>query len=76
MMISSDGVGNYTCGDCGHKWKARHRYQWWPIRVLWRPRTAHKFFAWHGWQTGWDGIEQRVYGQTFHVGALKIHAGG
>lgn len=75
MMISSDGVGNYACGDYGHKWKASHRYQWWPIRLGWRRKSATRFFTWHGWQTGWDGIEQRVYGQTLHIGAFKIHLG-
>ena len=74
-QIFSDGYGNYGCGDCGHRWKARDRYQWWPIRILWRRKSATKFFTWHGWQTGWDGIEQRVFGQTFHVGALKVCLG-
>lgn len=76
VNISSDGAGNYHCGECGHRWKASKRTQWWPIRITWRRRATTKFFNRHLWQTGWDGIEQRVYGQTFHVGALKICLGG
>lgn len=73
-MITSNDAGEYTCHDCGHKWKARLRYLWWPIRLsLGRP--AHRFFAVHGWEVGHDGIEQRVLGRTFHVGRLKIMFG-
>lgn len=74
-MVTGDDHGNYSCGDCGHTWKARKRYQWWPIRFRWQRNSALRFFDWHGWQTGWDGIEQRVFGQTLHVGSLKICLG-
>jgi hypothetical protein len=54
-------------------------HQWWPLRLSWRPRGALSFFDWHGWQTGWESAvcgARRVFGQTFHIGALKICLGG
>ena len=75
-MISSDDSGKYTCGDCGNTWRARDRYLWWPIRLHWSRGPASR--AWlktHGWQVGWDGFEQRVFGRTLHVGPLKVMFG-
>ena len=72
-MIYSNDRGEYTCGDCGHRWMARERFLWWPIRLHWaRGPAARTWFKTHGWQVGWDGIEQRVYGRTVHLGPLKI----
>lgn len=71
MNISSNGNGEYTCHDCGHSWRARSRYLWWPIRLGWCPESSTWFTA-HGWQVGWDGIEQRVFGRTLHLGPLKV----
>jgi hypothetical protein len=34
-----------------------------------------KRVTWHGWQVGWDGTEQRVFGWTLSLGALKISFG-
>lgn len=71
-MIYSNDRGEYTCSECGHTWKARSRYLWWPVRILWADRKASRWFARHGWHVAFDGIEQRVYGQTFHFGRLKV----
>ncbi len=65
----------YRCRLCLGHWKSSSRYQWWPVRFTWNRGTSSKFFNWHGWQTGWDGLERRVFGQTFHIGALKICLG-
>jgi hypothetical protein len=56
--------------DCVH--------QWWPIRLGWCSGGALSFFDWHGWQTGWESPAcgaRRVFGQTFHIGALKVKLG-
>lgn len=53
-------------------------HQWWPVRLSWCPRGALSFFDWHGWQTGWESAvcgARRVFGQTFHIGALKVKFG-
>jgi hypothetical protein len=75
--ITSDDAGIYTCHQCGNQWQRRERYVWWPVRVGWhlQGRPWRQFFAWHGWQVGSDGIEQRVFGQTFHIGRLFIAFG-
>jgi hypothetical protein len=74
-QIFSDGT-HYNCAECGHRWKSSSRYQWWPLRLKWNwDASPRHFFAHHGWQTGWDGVEQRVFGQTFHIGPLKICLG-
>lgn len=72
----------YMCVHCRHTWHSGGRYQWWPIRVRWSWasfRMAWKYrravFGHHGWQTGHDGLERHVFGQTFHVGPLKMCLG-
>lgn len=78
-MITSNDSGVYTCHDCGHTWKARDRYVWWPVRVAWQSRLARKasrgHLSFHGWQVGWDRIEQRVFGGTLRIGRLLIKFG-
>lgn len=70
---SSDDSGNYQCRSCGTRWKAGPRFLWWPIRLAWRRGSRHsRLFDMHGWQVGWDGIEQPVFGRTLHIGALKV----
>lgn len=84
----SDGAGNYGCSMCGNTWRAYRRYLYWPIRLHWswyplsrkRLKAAGmkrraKRITWHGWQVGWDGTEQRVFGWTLSIGALKISFG-
>lgn len=69
--IGSDCSGNYHCSLCDNKWRAYKRYLYWPIFLRWG-MTSHKFITWHGWQVGYEGLEQKVFGWTLHVGALKI----
>lgn len=69
--IGSDGSGNYHCTLCDHKWRAYKRYLYWPIFLRWGSRS-HKFITWHGWSVGYEGLEQKVFGWTLHVGPLKI----
>ena len=61
------------------------RLQWWPVRVRfnWLP-YGHETrledwrevvgVGWHGWWIGTEGGEA-VFGQTFHLGPLKIMCG-
>lgn len=70
--IGSDGSGNYHCSLCDHKWRAYKRYLYWPIFLRWQRKATHKFINWHGWQIGYEGLEQKVFGWTLHIGALKI----
>lgn len=69
--IGSDGAGNYHCTLCDNKWRAYKRYLYWPIFLRWN-KISHKFITWHGWQLGYEGLEQKVFGWTLHVGPLKI----
>lgn len=62
------------------------RYHLWPIRFGWHDNTIPrlKFFAWHGWQTGYDTVPHEktsrgcmpgyrsTFGQTLHIGRLFI----
>jgi hypothetical protein len=71
--LTHDGEGN--------------RFQVWPIRLKWSAGSASRFFDRHGWQTGTertpDGSTggrcmpgyRAVYGQTFHIGRLKVCLG-
>ncbi len=70
--ISSDGSGNYSCSLCDHTWRGYKRYLYWPIFFRWQRKASHKFFNWHGWQLGYEGLEQKVFGWTLHIGPLKI----
>ena len=70
--IGSDGSGNYNCTLCDHKWRAYKRYLYWPIFLRWNRLGSHKFITWHGWSVGYEGLEQKVFGWTLHIGALKI----
>lgn len=65
--------------------KQRSYYLLWPVRFgwLWRPlgrdttwRDWRYVFGlgWHGWYVDGKG-EVSVFGQTFHVGPLKIMCG-
>lgn len=71
--LTSDGEGN--------------RFQLWPIRLKWSAHSASRLFDRHGWQTGTEhtpdgstgagfmpGI-RGVFGQTFHIGRLKVCLG-
>lgn len=69
--ISSDGAGNYNCSLCGHVWRGYKRYLYWPIFLRWQ-RGGSKWITWHGWQLGYEGLEQKVFGWTLHLGALKV----
>jgi hypothetical protein len=73
--VSSNDHGEYTRWSCGSQWKARDRYVWWPIGLGWRSDKPQRFFGRWGWQIGWDGIEQRVFGQTIRIGSLLIKLG-
>jgi len=69
--------------------KNGNRYCLWPIRLGWAPRLTPggKFFDRHGWQVGTEQVSwhetgedcmlgyRKVFGQTFHIGALKIMCG-
>jgi hypothetical protein len=69
--------------------KDGNRYCLWPIRLAWVRATkpAQKFFDRHGWQIGAEYVPEeltgegcplgfrKVFGQTFHIGALKIMCG-
>ncbi len=58
------------------------RYLLWPIRIKWRPYGT--YWGWHGFQVGTELCSlsetskacipghRRVFGQTLHVGPLKI----
>lgn len=70
--IGSDGSGNYNCSLCDHTWRGYKRYLYWPIFLRWQRKGSHKFITWHGWSVGYEGLEQKVFGWTLHVGALKI----
>ena len=70
--VSSDGSGNYSCSLCDHTWRSYKRYLYWPIFFRWQRKASRKFFNWHGWQLGYEGLEQKVFGWTLHVGAIKI----
>ena len=61
------------------------RYLLWPIRFAWGHQLPpSSFFAWHGWQVGHEpcALEDTarncvsecrdVFGQTLHIGRLKI----
>ena len=69
--IGSDGSGNYHCTLCDNKWRAYKRYLYWPIFLRWG-LTSHKLITWHGWSVGYEGMEQKVFGWTLHIGPLKI----
>ena len=71
-MITCNDSGEYTCHDCGHRWRARRRYLWWPIRLHWSRASA---WGRHGREVGHDGIEQHVLGQTLSIGRLRIVLG-
>ena len=63
--------------------KDRDRWQWWPVRLMWRERSTH-LVDWHGWQVANERVDvsktsarcvpgyRAVFGQTFHFGPLKI----
>lgn len=70
--ITSDGSGNYHCSLCDETWRGYKRYLYWPIAIHWQRKASHKFINWHGWQLGYEKIQQRVFGWTLHIGALKI----
>lgn len=70
--IGSDGSGNYNCTLCDHKWRAYKRYLYWPVFLRWNRLGSHKFITWHGWSVGYEGLEQKVFGWTLHIGPLKI----
>ena len=83
--VMSDGYGLYTCNSCGAQWRSRSRTLWWPISLGLEPALSRqlgrvkpwreRWFARWVWQTGWDGIEQRVFGQTIRIGSLLIKFG-
>ena len=70
--IGSDGSGNYSCSLCDHVWRAYTRFLYWPIFLRWQRGGAHKFITWHGWSIGYERLEQKVFGWTLHIGALKV----
>ena len=70
--IGSDGSGNYHCALCEHKWRAYSRYLYWPVFLRWQRKASHKLITWHGWQLGYEGLEQKVFGWTLHIGPLKV----
>lgn len=70
--VSSDGSGNYHCSLCEHTWRAYKRYMYWPVAIRWQRKASHKWINWHGWQIAYEGIEQKVFGWTLHLGALKV----
>jgi hypothetical protein len=72
--VHSDGKGTYSCDYCGHTWRKTKRYLNWPVSLHFQTRLGawRSWFKTHGWQVGWDGIEQRVYGWTLHLGPLKV----
>ena len=63
------------------------RFCLWPIRLGWQPGGCSTFFGRHGWQIGSERVpvtdtssgcmpgSRDVFGQTFHIGALKIKLG-
>jgi len=64
------------------------RYVYWPVRLGWHWRgyrsgrclarrygRPYPFVHWHGWQIGWDGPSQRVFGRTLHLGPLLVKFG-
>lgn len=87
LQITGQGITcnndhEYTCHNCGAKWRARERWVWWPVRAhfhwfgelgpwRWRFRLRSLVATW-GTQIGWDGIEQRVYARRVRIGPLVI----
>jgi hypothetical protein len=59
----------------------------WPIRISWGPKASSVWFVTHGWQTGVERCAphetseacmpgyRRLFGQTFHLGRLKVKFG-
>jgi hypothetical protein len=71
--ITCDDRGVYWCHNCGSQWRGGHRYQWWPVRLRWTPKDAGRLsVAMWGWQTGWDGIEMRVFGRSIRIGPITV----
>lgn len=66
--------GKYGCHECGTTWPAYVRRVWWPLSFAWS-WLGSAWFRWHGFEINADGIEQRVMGQVFHLGPLKIVLG-
>jgi len=64
-----------------------NRHFIWPVRLGWARKTTGRFFDRHGWQVGCERVPlvetgygcmpgfRKVFGQTFHIGALKVIAG-
>lgn len=69
-----DGREEYVCFECGHCWRPRERYFWWPVNLLWS-WPAGKWLSVHGVECGADRIEQRVYKRVVRVGPLVIVLG-
>lgn len=70
--VTSNDKREYTCHECGSTWRARDRYLWWPIRLVWGDPFSSTWWTWHGVEVGADAIEQRVYKRVLHFGRLKI----
>lgn len=61
-----------------------NRWQLWPVRLSWGDRVSSCWFTTHGWQTGTEPTEdgstahgmmpglRKVFGQTLHLGRLKV----
>lgn len=64
--------GGYGCHVCGTTWRPYERRAWWPIFLRWSWFGRWWRLAWHGWEIDADGPSQRVFGQTFHLGPLKV----
>jgi hypothetical protein len=73
-LVGHDGRGNYSCGCCGHRWRAGKRYLWWPVKLRWKWGRLGRWnwFGWHGWQVGFEGLERRVFGWAFHLGPVLL----
>jgi hypothetical protein len=68
--------------------KDKSRHCLWPISFKWGNQLPmSKFFNWHGWQVYCEDVpvektsvgcipgKRAVFGQTFHIGPLKILLG-
>ncbi len=64
--------GQFFCMGCGSTWASGAINRWWPVRCL---LANHWHWGKHGYQIGWQHIEQRVFNQVISIGPIRIILG-